>query len=162
MPCDRFEIACAKESVDPTLLSCQIRRVQDDNGPKNLRHLFGMLPSLSSAIRGGSFGGTHKSVSTTKPAARICTICGKPHSHSNTIDGTEFFGMNCKECQDQLEAGYTALRSPDHRYAFVRGGELEPGIVLTVSQATMNIVKEKLDENKPPTPQAPDNGCAQN
>ena len=123
--------------------------MQDDNGPKNLRHLFGMLPSLSSAVRGGSFGGAANKVSTTKPAARICTICGRPHSHSNTIDGTSFFGMNCKECQDQLEAGYTALRSPDHRYAFVRGGQLEPGVVLTVSQATMNSVKEKLEEARP-------------
>lgn len=114
-----------------------------------------MLPSLSSAIRGGSFGGKQKDVSTTKPSARICTICGKPHSHSNEIDGKEFFGMNCKECQDQLEAGYTALRSPDHRYAFVRGGQLEPGIVLTVSQVTMNLVKEKLNDNRSKTEPPP-------
>lgn len=123
------------------------------DGPDSnmLRRLFGMLPSYAAAIRDRRVGGKGKPFSVTQPPQRICTICGKAHEHKVKVEDLETFSLNCGECQALLEQGYTALRSADHRYAFVRHPELEAGKVVTLSIAVMNQVKERFDaqRNKP-------------
>jgi len=105
-----------------------------------------MLPSYAAAIRDDRIGGKGKPFSLSAPPERICTVCGKANDHSVKVDGKWSFCMNCKECQSLLEEGYTALRSPDHRFAFVKHPSLEAGKVVTVSMDTMNQVKRKFEE----------------
>lgn len=119
--------------------------MSDGPNPENLRRLFGMLPSYAAAVRDRRLGGKGKPFSVTQPPHRICTICGKGHEHKIKVEEVETFCLNCAECQGQLEQGYTALRSTDHRYAFVKHPELEAGKVVTISIAVMNKVKEKFD-----------------
>jgi len=109
-----------------------------------------MLPSYAAAVRDQRLGGKGKPFSVTQPPHRICTICGKGHEHKIKVEEVETFCLNCGDCQAQLEQGFTALRSTDHRYAFVKHPELEAGVVVTVSIETMNKVKAKFDEQSKP------------
>jgi len=124
--------------------------MSDPEGPnvENLRKLYGMLPSFAAGLRNGTLLGKGKSFNPVKPVDRICTVCGAGHKHENEINGTKVFSMNCASCQALLEEGFTAVRSTDHRYAFVKGGDLEPGKVLTVTIETMNKIKARHDAQR--------------
>lgn len=116
---------------------------------ENLRKLYGMLPSFAAGLRNGTLLGKGKPFNPARPVDRICTVCGVGHKHMLG----ETFSMNCASCTALLDEGYTAARSNDHRYAFIKGGELEPGTVITVSIETMNKIKERHDAQKQPNPE---------
>lgn len=110
-----------------------------------LQRIFGMLPSYAKALREKTLGKPRTSVSMAEPSARICTVCGVAHEHKVMVAEQSTFCMNCERCQKLLEEGYTAVRSQDNRFAFVRGKDLDPGTVITVTSETMDRVKEKFN-----------------
>ena len=109
-----------------------------------------MLPSYARALQDHGIGGKGKVFNAAAPPARICVICGKANEHKIKIEEQETFCLHCADCQRELDAGYTALRSPDHRYAFVKHPELPAGKTLTISVDVMNQVKQRMDHGKTP------------
>lgn len=97
-----------------------------------------MLPEMVRGIGRKAIGGLGKRLVPTA----TCDICGKAHAHVSTstpigLPKTE----TCAECLKRLET-LALIKAKDGRFAFVKFKRLQPGQIVTVTNADFDLIKK--------------------
>lgn len=107
--------------------------------PENLKNIFSMLPDLAS-------GSVEESAAAR---TKLCVICGSTHRETIKHDGETQGVATCRNCLQLLEEGFTALVSPDNRYAFLKVAAMadKAGQCLQVEPHTMDLVEQRVSND---------------
>lgn len=110
-----------------------------DDGPKDLDKLIGMLPSFIKGVENGEIGGKGR---PARAPIVACGICGKSHDQRA---GEKAGVSTCLSCASLLKEGYTALvcivdsAASENKFAFVKSERLadKAGQIMRISPEVM-------------------------
>lgn len=98
----------------------------DNNGPRHLDKLAGMLPSMAKAATSTAHRNPAKTMSF-KPT-KICPICGDGHARVLCATNKEIETAYCPDCQQKFDEGDVAFATLAGRYLWLNGANLPPDV----------------------------------